>query len=167
MRLVMLLIPLLVFLTTTSPQADSPLYFHTHAIAHISARVVGISTIPVASTTSGVDIPGQRPEAPNPSHTADIQIFTLRIKKVHQYSSTDSSVPRMIVDQLVKVTNPYTDQKPSFTIGDTIKVRLRMVLPEERFDPQDSRKQWWFHPHGALESISPPRRPFKGIQVLN
>jgi hypothetical protein len=60
----------------------------------------------------------------------------------------------------------YRGSRRSFQVGDTIRVRLRLVSPEPVFSTSDTRSQWWFYPPGQPEEIAPPRFPFEGITLL-
>jgi len=91
----------------------------------------------------------------------------LRVTKIEEFMSRHPLVSPVHRGEVVEVTNPSLDRVPPFRVGNTIKVRLRLVLPEDRYDPKDPRKQWWFFPEGANEDILPPRYPFAGIRILD
>jgi len=154
----------LVFLSAAVVHGLSPLYFHTHAIARIEARVEKISTVRVPVKDSGEFLPRKMPETPTPP--VDVQKISLRVLKVIEFTPKHSAAPPIRNGQLIDVTNPYADQMPTFKAGDKLKTRIRLVLPEEQFDSKDPRKQWWFYPEDATEDIFPPRHPFRGISII-
>ena len=143
----------------------TPLNYRTYAIAQLEARVEKICTIrvPTQDTNKSMSKRG----SVNAIQQVEVQIISLKVTEIEKFVSRHPLVPAVHQGEVVKVSNPYQDRVPPFQVGDTIKVKLRLVLPEERFDPKDPRKQWWFFPEGANENILPPRYPFAGIRILD
>jgi hypothetical protein len=164
MQLISAVLLSLVFLCAAVVHGVSPLYFHTHAIARIEARVEKIGTVQVPVKDSSEFLPRKSPETVTPP--VDVQKISLRVLKVIEYIPKHAAVPSIRYGQIIDVMNPYADQVPSFKAGDKLKTRIRLVLPEEQFDPKDPRKQWWFYPEDAKEDIFPPRHPFRGVSII-
>jgi len=157
---------MVVFLTgVDSVYGMSSLYYHTYAVARVIANVQEILTEPIASQSSKPLI------SPKPLNnrirSVDIQKISLRIIKLIEFLELNHKVPELVEGQIVVLTNPYVDQVPPFKVGDNIKTRIRLVLPEEQFDHQDPRKQWWFFPEGTEAEFYPPRFPFQAIESNN
>ena len=154
----------LVFFSAALVHGGSPFYFHTHAIARIEAAVEKkeIMQVPVKNSSKSL----QRESTQTATPLVDVQKISLRILKVTEYISKHAAVPPIRYGQIIEVTNPYLDQVPAFEAGDKIRIRVRLVLPEEEFDPKDPRKQWWCYPEDEKEDIFPPRHPFKDINVI-
>jgi hypothetical protein len=145
------LVLLLLMPSFQAKQGSSPLRYHTWIVAVLEARVEHIRLVDVS--------PGGCAE----SHR--VQKICLKILKVLEIelNRTDSTLHE---GEIVEITNQYLDQKSPFAAGQTIRARVRLVLPEERYDPKDPRRQWWFYPRGESESILPPRLPFTDIRIL-
>ncbi len=144
-------------------QTSSPLRYQTFMAGTIEAvvqeiRLVDISPgLPAHSSPERMPAGGARPDK--------VQKIFLEIRRVVkiELNHTGSRIHRKDV---IEVTNQYLDQSPPFAVGDTIRARVRLVQPEERYDPKDPRRQWWFFPRGQEENALPPRLPFAGIKVV-
>lgn len=158
-RLSISLVVLLIY--STAIFAVTPLYYHTFAIAEIEAYVEGIRHIGVPTLDTNEFM--QKKTLKESIFTGEVQKISLKVIRSIKFKKKEPMVPDIRVGEMLEVTNSYVDQKPPFKIGDKIKVRLRLVLPEEKYNPKDERLQWWFFPKGEKEDISPPRQPFKGI----
>ena len=164
MRLISAVLLSLVLPHITVVYGVSPLYFHTHAIARIEAYVEKIDIIQVPLKDISESLPEKSPKLVTPP--VEVQKISLRVLKVIEYIPKHAAVPPIRYDQMIEVSNPYTDQVPSFKTGDKINTRIRLILPDAQFDPKDPRKQWWFYPEDAKEDIFPPRNPFRGISII-
>ncbi len=141
-------------------QTSSPLRYQTFMAGTIEAvvqeiRLVDIS--PAHPSPERMSVGSARPDK--------VQKIFLEIHRVVkiELNRTGSRIHRK---DLIEVTNQYLDQSPPFAAGDTIRARIRLVLPEERYDPKDPRRQWWFFPRGQEQCALPPRLPFAGIKVV-
>lgn len=142
-------------------QAAAPLRYHTYLVAVIEARVNDIRLTDIPSL--GTPEPS-RERSPR-SGDAQVQKISLKITKVVNIELNRTGALMRPGDSL-EVTNQFLKQQPPFTPGQTIRARVRLVLPEERYEPQDPRQQWWFFPTGEPAGILPPRHPFTGIEVV-
>jgi hypothetical protein len=146
-----------------SSHASSPLRYHTYMVAVIEASVKDIRLV---DTSPMGPHKSSRERSPRSGEgMGKVQKISLKIVKVEriELNRTGSLIHQ---GDSMEVTNQYLDQTPPFAPGETIRVRVRLVLPEERYDRQDPRQQWWFFPQGEPEGILPPRLPFTGIQVV-
>jgi len=159
-RRFVLLVIILLMPPLPSSQASSPYNYHTYLVAVIEAYVTNIRLVEVPAMPTCVPSPagGGR------DRMEWVQKISLKILKVEkmELNRTGSDI---YPGDIIEVTNQFLDQKPPFSPGETIRVRVRLVLPEERYHPQDPRQQWWFFPPGEAESFH-PRRPFIGIQAV-
>ena len=145
--------------------AASPLLYHTHAVAKLEACVEGIRTMSLQLPNFQEDSRGRMP-SPELNPEDSVQKISLRVLRVNDFEAKEKTVPPIVDGQVIEVTNPYLDQAPPFKPGDTIAVRLRLVLPEQHFAPEDPRQQWWFFPEGEAEGILAPRRPFVDVKII-
>jgi hypothetical protein len=152
---------LLIILATCLPTVAlsvTPLYYHTFAIAKIEACVEEILSvgIPTLKTEEWM-LKKSREES---TYIREVQKISLKVLRVIEFEKRDPGVSSLTQGTTIIVTNLFMDQKPPFKAGDRIEVRVRLVLPEQEYNPGDQRAQWWFFPKGEKEDISPPRRPF-------
>lgn len=146
-----------------SSHASSPLRYHTYMVAVIEAFVEDIRLVDISPMGPHES---SRERSPRSGEgMGKVQKISLKIVKVEkiELNRTGSLIHQ---GDSLEVTNQYLDQKPPFAPGETIRVRVRLVLPEERYDRQDPRKQWWFFPQSEPEGILPPRLPFTGMEVV-
>lgn len=141
----------------------TPLYYHTFAVAEIEAHVEKISIVEIPTIKTNEFMQKRPPE--ESMFIAKAQKISLRIEKIIRFEQNDTTIPALLEGETIEVTNHFMDQKPPFNVGDKIKTRVRLVLPEEKYNHEDSRKKWWFFPRGEKKDISPPRHPFKGIEI--
>jgi hypothetical protein len=145
-------------------QGLSPLRYHAYKVAVVEALVQEIHTVDI----SPMRPPDFSPESFSRSGDAGpgkVQIISLKLAKIKKIELNRTGIPIHKGDVL-EVTNQYLDQQPPFAPGQTIRVRVQLVLPEESYDPKDPRQQWWFFPQAESESILPPRLPFTGVEVV-
>ncbi|MEW6416518.1 MAG: hypothetical protein AB1480_00135 [Nitrospirota bacterium] len=142
----------------------TPLYYHTFAVAEIEASVeeICIVGIPTLKTDEFM----RKKSREESTYVMEAQKIRLKVKRVIKFKKRDATVPAIIEGKTIEMTNPFADQKTPFKVGDRIKVRVRLVLPEEKYNPGDPRKQWWFFPAGEKEDTFPPRHPFGGIKII-
>ncbi len=145
-------------------QGISPLRYHTYLVADVEALVKEIHLVDVG-------LMGQ-PQSPPEKYSrsgdvtpARVQKISLKIAKIRKIELNRTGSPFRKGD-IIELTNQYLDQKPPFAAGQTIRVRIRLVLPEERYNPKDPRREWWFYPPGEPESVRPSRLPFAGIRIV-
>lgn len=141
-------------------QGSSPLRYHTYVVVSVEARVEDIRLVHRAPTA-----PQEWRDRSPEWRGGDVQEVILRITKVETIELNRTGSLIRPGDSL-RVINQYLEEKPPFAVGDSIRARVRLVLPEERYYPQDPRQQWWFFPPGEPKDISPPRLPFTGIQLV-
>lgn len=158
MKPIFLLIILAIFLPINALSV-TPLYYHTFAIAQIEACVEEIVSIGIPTLkTDELMLKKSREES---TYIRDIQKISLKVLRVIEFEKRDPRVPSLFEGAMIVITNPFTDQRPPFKVGDRIAVRVRLVLPEQEYNPEDQRKHWWFFPKGEKEDIFPPRRSFR------
>ncbi len=150
---------MLMMISPLSSLGTSPLRYHTFLVAKVEARVETIRSVYLP----GADPAETRERSPR-WKGGEVQEIILRSTRIENVELNRTGSPLRAGDSLT-VTNQYLDQKPPFADGDTIRVRVRLVLPEERYDAQDPRRQWWFCPPGEPLD-GPPRLPFVGVQVI-
>jgi len=161
MKFIFLFLTFLVLLFPIPAFSVTPLYYHTFAIAEIEASVEEICTVGVPTLKTEEFMRGKSKE--ESTYIREVQNISLKVIQVIKFEKKDAKVENILEGKTIKITNPFTDQKPPFKVGDKIKTRIRLVLPEEKYNPKDPRKQWWFFPAGEKEDIFPPRNPFKGM----
>jgi len=142
----------------------SALYYHTYAVARLDVEVenITVALIPGLDTTRF----SQERRGQEAASTVEQQLLRFRVLRVDELDAREASVPGIGAGETLVVTNPHVDEKLPFQVGDRLRIRIRLVLPEEQFDPDDSRAEWWFFPAGEQEDIFPPRDPFRGITVI-
>ena len=150
---------ILILLLPLPALSVTPLYYHTFAIAEIEATVEKISLTGVPTLKTD-DFMRGKPLAES-TQIMEVQKIYLKVKRVINLEKRDDLVAPVTEGEVIEVTNPFVDQNPPFKTGETIQTRIRLVLPEEKYDPRDPRKQWWFFPPGEVEKGFPPRRPFQ------
>ncbi len=138
-------------------QAAAPLRYHTFMAAVIEARVAGMRLADITPLVTGFP--------PGRGVPLQVQKISLKILKVEKMELNRTGSP-LQPGETIEVINQYLDEKAPFAPGETIRGRVRLVLPEERYNAQDPRKQWWFFPPGEPEGFH-PRHPFSGIQVVH
>ncbi len=164
MKFIFLPITLLILIFPVTACPVTPLYYHTFAVAEIEASVEEICIVGIPTLKTDEFMRGKSKE--ESMYIREVQKIRLKVIRVIKFERKDSKVENILEGETIKITNPFTDQTPPFKVGDKIKTRIRLVLPEETYNPQDQRKQWWFFPLGEKEDIFPPRHPFKGIKVI-
>lgn len=165
MRSLVLLSFLLVLAATGGAPAASPLRYQSFAIVTVEASVAAIRVVEIP-----VGLPEQYEPQRSPQPTTvkvELQKVRLRILRVLHTELNRLSILPARPGDTIEVTNQYLDQPPPFAVGDKIRARLRLVLPEDKYDPADPRQQWWFFPPDDVDSISAPRQPFKGIILID
>ena len=158
-----LLAALMLISPLPSSHAASPLRYHTYMVTVIEASVEDIRLVDISPM--GTHECSRERSPRSGEGMGKVQKISLKIVKVEriELNRTGSLIHQ---GDSIEVTNQYLDQEAPFAPGETIRVRVRLVLPEERYNPKDPRQQWWFFPQGEPERILPPRLPFTGIQVL-
>ena len=155
---------LLVLTVMDGVVAASPLHYQSFVIVTLDASVVAICEIDISEGRSGQYEPQRSPQ---PTTVVELQKVKLRILRVLHIKLNRLSAPPIRTGDTIEVINQYLDQPPPFAVGDKIRVRLRLVFPEDQYDPLDPRQQWWFFPPDEIDSIGPPRQPFRGITLID
>ena len=164
MRLIFLFLIFLGLLFPVTSLSVTALHYNTFAVADIEAYVekICLAGVPTLKTD---EFMLKRPMKES-VYIREVQKISLKIKKIKIFEKRGLKVSPVVEGETIEATNPFTDQKPPFKVGDRIKVRVRLVLPEEEYNSMDPRLQWWFFPIGEKEDIFPPRHPFKEINVM-
>jgi hypothetical protein len=162
-----LFIVILIIIFGIIPLADgiTPLKFHQHYHGFIEAIVVGssISNIPTLHTNKFMS--GRSKE--ESTIWVPVEKIQLRVDSILCSESISGSTADIIKKgSLILVTNPWLDMKAPFKPGDRILAGIQLVSSSESFDPLGRDNEWWFYSGEEKISISPPRRPFTYLKVL-
>jgi len=143
-------------------EGASPLFYRTLAFGQVEARVekICIAQVPFRDTTL------MERREPDRDGYVEVQIISLQVLEIENFTIEAANVPEIVEGQTLDIVNPYPEQIPALKTGQKIRARIRLVIPEEQFNPEDPRLQWWLYPPGAEESISPPRDPAPAIEIL-
>ena len=154
------LLPIIMFSEKTVP-----LKYNQHYTAKVEAIVTNIYKIQVPTIDTNKAM-AQR-SAEKTVFMMPVEKIVLKIRSIFCGQELSKNSSDFIKEgNIIEITNPWQDQKPSFKVGDCILAWVQLVSSSETLSQSDKNAQWWFYNPEETYSNSPPRKPFKNIIIL-